>query len=389
MSENTGLRTSRYVEWSSLIADCNQVQGLTEIEKEKAKRAYGFLQTEFGDDFLLNAFKNYHPFTQYVLNSAPWTRKWAVWFAEALRELKTQPKYQDLLRRLIDGKKYGEAISVLQVAYKFSKAGFQVTIDPTVKISGHEKIPDLMLVDAETGEEVAVEVSVLGMSKSMLDAFGTMQAITDVMIRFFPALQYSGRAPKILAKKHLEQVVMQVKRTVDRAQKENRFIELIIDGVIELAVAPENDKQLLENWTQEHKLTAGGFEGPPYDADEIRRTKLKFGKEQRQLPHDRPTILVIQNDNLFLRMQDPQVLISDLEEAVYEYQQILAAIVQGSHLGSGQNLIVMKDQHLFIEKQTEFLHDEKYIILLNKFSDSKIRVSTSTISKIFIAFKNY
>ena len=195
-------KSEDYKNWSKLIQHCEVLEGLTDFEKEKAKRAFQFLMEELGENFLDDAFNNGHPICQYLMNLAPWTRKWITWFAEALKELKEQENYSSLLNRIKDKDKFGEGLSVLETAYKFSKVGLKITVDPSVDISGREKVPDLKLIDRNTEEILFVEVSVLGESRVAQDAFQTMQRITDSLWRFVPFMHYCGRVYKALSEPH-------------------------------------------------------------------------------------------------------------------------------------------------------------------------------------------
>jgi len=58
--------------------------------------------------------------------------------------LKKQENYPNLLNRLKDKEKFGEGLSALEIAYKFSKAGFKISVDPSIDVSGQKKIPPLM-----------------------------------------------------------------------------------------------------------------------------------------------------------------------------------------------------------------------------------------------------
>ena len=86
-----------YKSWSKLIEHCDTIDGLTEIEREQAKRALSHLRSELGEDFLATILENRHPFSQQVFNLAPWTRKWVREFADELRLAKSSPGYSSLL----------------------------------------------------------------------------------------------------------------------------------------------------------------------------------------------------------------------------------------------------------------------------------------------------
>ena len=82
-----------YEDWEKLIHHCQIIEDLSEFEKEKAKRAFQLLRQEFGEKFLHDAFENNHPICGNIRNLAPWTRKWIIWFADALKEVKSQENY--------------------------------------------------------------------------------------------------------------------------------------------------------------------------------------------------------------------------------------------------------------------------------------------------------
>ena len=128
-----------YKNWDKLIQHCEVIEGLTDFERERAKRAFQILRKELGENFLDYAFDKRHPIRQYLVNLAPWTRKWITWLAEALKELREQENYSSLLNRIKDENKFDEGLSVLKIAYKFSKAGFKIVVDSQVKISDEEK----------------------------------------------------------------------------------------------------------------------------------------------------------------------------------------------------------------------------------------------------------
>lgn len=152
-------------------------------------------------------------------------------------------------------------------------------------------------------------------------------------------------------------------------------------------MAPESDKQFLEKWASERGLKVGELSGPAFNVDEILRTKRKFEKEQKQLPHDHPNIVIIRNNNLFFHVHDVRKAISELEEEVYEYPHLLAVVVAGGYIGGGESVTAMKDQHVFIRKTRADLLVEQYIILFNQFCE--IKVSPTTITKMYNAFRSY
>lgn len=380
-------RTDDYKSWEKLILHCDALKELTDLEKERAKRAFSCLREELGEDFLTDAFNSRHPFCEYIINRAPWTRKWLTWFADGIKELKDKENYSSLLSRLRDTDKFREGLSVLEIGYKFSKAGFHLCIDPAVNVAGRTKVPDLKLTDKDSQEELFAEVSVLGQSKIDRDAFQTIQRIAETTWRSFPSLYHSGRIHKTLSKTHLNQVATRIEERVEKVKREGGFQELVIEDVIELGIAAKDDKEVLEKWAAERGLKVSEFCGPPYGVNEISRTKGRIRTEQKQLPRDHPTILVVNNHGLFLHARNVRKTISELEEEVYEYPHLLAVVVAGGYMGSGKDESTAINQHMFIKRCRSYYFIDQYIMLFNKFCKPKI--SASAITKIYDSFRSY
>lgn len=375
-----------YKNWDKLSQHCETIEELSGLEKEKAKWAFQFLRKELGDNFLCYAFASGHPIIRTISNLAPWTRKVITWFAESLEDLKHQDNYTGLLTRLKDSERFSEGLSVLNAAHKFSQAGFNISFDPTVNISGKEKIPDIKIIDKNTKEELFVEVSILGASQTSIAADRTMNCITWPLHTTFHRLHHCGRIHKVLSEKHLAEIVKLVMEKAEKAKSTSTFQEFTKEGVIEIGFAPESDKPILERWAIERGLKVGGFSGPPIDSNDISRTKGKIRTEQSQLPNTVPSILVLQAPDLFLFISDTSKLINELEEEVYKYPHILYVIIKGGHLGGGENCDTMKDQHVYTERTKFNMLVEKNILLLNRFCELKI--SDVTNSKIQQAIIN-
>src|SRR2546426_10756658 len=81
-----------------------------------------------------------------------------------------------LKRRLRDPEGFREALSVLMVASKVCRSGFNVHIDVRAEREGRVKLPDLKLQDPETNDELYVEVTIVGDSQTAREATSTFQA---------------------------------------------------------------------------------------------------------------------------------------------------------------------------------------------------------------------
>ncbi|KPK99609.1 MAG: hypothetical protein AMJ91_07225, partial [candidate division Zixibacteria bacterium SM23_73_3] len=238
-------KSADYWNWERLIKHCDTLEELTAFEKERAKRAFRRLRQELGKDFFENAFEGRNPICQYILNRAPWTRKWITWFADAIVELKDHENYSSLLARLKKPIKFYEGLSVLEIAFKFSRAGFRICIDPSVEVAGRPKQPDLKLCDKETQEQLFSEVSVLDQSKADREALRTLQTIAEPTWRSRPSLCYCGRIHKILSTSHLNWLTARIQESVEKLEERGGFEEVVVEKVIELGLATKDSRDVL------------------------------------------------------------------------------------------------------------------------------------------------
>ena len=137
-------------DWEKLRRHCEATEGFSDSERQSILKALKFLESELGTSFLRAALAKRHPIILRISNQAPWTFKWVVWFAEAIKESQAWEGSASLLQRLRGPKNFEEGLSVLEAAYRFSLAGFRVFIDPSVEVRGRKKMPDLILVVENT-----------------------------------------------------------------------------------------------------------------------------------------------------------------------------------------------------------------------------------------------
>jgi hypothetical protein len=374
-----------YQSWEKLAAHCDSIDELSDLEKEQAKRSFRFLRGELGEDFLARAYAEGHALAANIGNLAPWTRRWVAHFADSLRELQAAENYQRLLTLLKSKERAPEALLTTKFAAMLSKAGFGLTIDSPITVHDVRKVPDLRLIDLESGEELYVEISASRPSVVERDAHEIGWLITRPLMGL-PLLRYTARIYKSLSRPHLISLVRQTAELAHRVRQDGAFRELVIDGVLELGVAPEHDVVMLNRWGAPRGLQAGTIEGPPYNVDEVQRTEQKVKHEQRQLPLDRPNVLIIENLRLFLHSRDIEKVVSQLEETVYEYPHVLAVMISGSIPGRAKTDVKTSGQHLFVQRAAFGLVQEYYLLLFNRFCE--LKVSPSVISRLYGAFRS-
>lgn len=365
--------------WEKLSQRCDLLDELTFIEKEKAKRSFLFLRDEFGKDFLNKAFNEGHPICWYILNQAPWTRRWVAYLADMLSEVKNKNGYNDLLERIKDKDRFGEGFSVLENAYKFSKAGLDISFDPEIKVYNKIKKPDLKLIDKNNKEELFVEISNLNTSIQMKEVEETNMPISMCLMKYASYLSFCVHIYKVIYQNHLNDIVRELENKIKKSIEENIFQELIEENVIEIGIAPKTNEMLLKNWALHRGLTIGEIIGPPIEVDEIFRIRQKIANEQKQLPIDYSNILIIGNNQpQLITGFDYENIKEKLIETIYKHSKLLFIIIFNKYHSFGENNyeFSIKNDYIYVRKNIPNLFStEQYLVIINKYCREKEKVN--------------
>ena len=157
------LRPDEATNWDTVASHFYGIKDITEKQIELARNAFSFLKNEFGEKYL-KEMEPIHPMYFHIHNYVQASRLWFVELAADIKRLKEFPNYESLYRRLKNSKKFPEAFSVLEIAIKFCKAGFNIEFDPKVKVNGRSKEPDLRVLNSSNDKSFYCEVSVLNAS---------------------------------------------------------------------------------------------------------------------------------------------------------------------------------------------------------------------------------
>jgi len=375
------------VNWGYWKEQINQSEDLSELDRRKASTALDTIRRLFGEGFLEDAFANRHPITSYLLNSAPWTRKWLAWFGEALEEMECFPKATELFSALRSEKRYLVASEELWASYKLLRAGFRLEFYPEVEIGQRRKKPDIRITTQDGSEILFVEVTGQRQSQREREASETFDAISRALFSHIFEVEHVGRVLKPLSKHTLEEIGLKLENMIDRVKTEGGMRELVEEDTIEIAFAPKNQRELLTIWAKEHGIESGSFSGPAWNVDEIWRAKRKIESEQKQLPHNALNLIAIHTPSLFLTNKDIKRVISLLEESIYDYDHVVACVLYAHYISSPQsNEYLVLGNHVYMRKQgIAGLLSEEVIILLNRFARTKT-LSPATFTSLIRAF---
>jgi hypothetical protein len=195
----------------------------------------------------------------------------------------------------------------------------------------------LKIVNINTGEEIFVEVSALGFRKQqrqisnaerilhadLLDAMGVSN---DIIMR--------ASVYKELDEATLKDTMREIRQLAAKARTSGVLETWTVDGVIEIASASADLAETIYQWSVEREIPKGEIiGGAQIDLNDPKRLIYdKIGKEVRQLPKDRPGMIVVTTSQNFLFHTYPMAPIgAALSERVRRYSQLACVAVSYCH----------------------------------------------------------
>jgi len=354
---------TKFNEWSYHEKLVQESEHLSEADKERILAGFNQIRWILGEDFLKMVVETGHPLLQYFGNAAPWTRFWLADFGNMLSVLKDSPRFVKLQQRLVSNREFQSAISELEVAYRFKKAGF--SIEFYVKHNGREC--DLRVWKEDT--ELYIEVAIVGWSMEELKAFHTLDifsppSMTDREIRV------AGKIHKILSRPRILELKKQFDICIQEAKRKQDCVFLNQPGIVDLIICPNSKSEQVSEWLKKKGLSSD-IEGPSFDVDEVKRVIRMFREKNPQLPKDKPGLIVLFPSRLFAKgdLDSSRALAYRLEEEIYEHPNLVAgALVLPSLRGSAETGRYAGD--LFWSKKTKHqFFGENTLVIRNKYSD--------------------
>ena len=376
--------------WDKHIEYCDHIKEFSNFEKEKAKRAFEFLRGELGERFLKKVYVDRYPISTYFANKAAWTRRWVIWFSDSLRQFKgTARNYSTfLVKKLKQKDRCKEAISVLEIAIKYRKSGFEIHFEPSLLRLDSARKPDLKIINRDTQEEFYCEATELNPSNQEKRAYETQHYIQNALIPLYGhSMKFSVRIYKTISRRHLEEIKKELHIIIDRAKQERSFQEFVIDRTIEIGISPNEDIKMLKKWSRQKDIDFSALTGPPVYSESVERIKGRIRKKQKKLHKNHVNIIFIKLSDFTHIQDDVKNVIAELEETVYDYPHVLSLVIAGGNLCFRNKTTQMIDQHLFIAKKQFEVFEDRSISIFNKYCD--VKVSPMTVARLNKALVNY
>lgn len=318
--------------------------------------------------------------------------------ASALQVLNKEEGFKDLWKRIRSTEHISQAVeglSVLEVAYKFFRAGFKVIFEPSATVTkrsrGKQSIspkkPDLKLLNEETKEEVYVEVTALGISESHRLITNTYDRISALL---FPLLSHDyviyARIHKALSEQSLRDIEARIKLLIETARAKNEGCILEIPGVIELGIVPEKNTDCVHQWAAT-KGIGPGVTGALIPMLELPRTRKRVYRKVHQLPGNCPGIIVIHQYNPLFQIYSPEEIVSEIEREVQKHPQLLCKIISHRYLSPSEasDSMEKKGPHLALRMRIVDPLWENTTILFNDLY--KEAITNSTVEKLQDSFQ--
>jgi hypothetical protein len=396
-----------YVNWDKYYEQLDLIE-LTEPNRGRARKSISYLRKLLGEDFLRIARQQGTPILPwFFMNAAPRARLSLISFAEALDALEKADKFSGLVDRIKDAGRVGEALTVLDAAYKFRSTGFCVCFDPDVMVADKHgamkpKTPDLKLTDRDTGEVIFVEVSRLMTGAKQNQLSRTHDVIWHVV---HTAVYKDPRVWEDLLNPKYVLPYVRIKRGLDEGELRaaaGKVEEVILDVIttqeyredsfrdmLEIAVSPAHDHSRARGWAAAREMR-DWVECPPIPLNEINRAKGKIFDELHQLPDDKPGIVLVpaSSGNLLFFVYNIRAIVLELEKEVARHPKLFCAVVSHSFTDAGKadEFAVAFGQHVICSKKGEDLSTEQAVIIHN--GACAMPVAASTAAKIRRAFTN-
>ena len=334
---------------------------LTSKQKEKVIDGFNKIIKIFGENWFREAAVANHPLIWYFRNLAPWTRFWLLDFGKKLDELKSLPNFEKLKNKLKTPQLFDASLAELEVAAKLKRASINVELYP--KIDSGES--DFKAVTDDT--EIYIEVTTVGSSEEEMEAEKTYHELVAEPLVFNFNVESACKVHKILRQPQVRAAYRRkIKQVIGRVKNEQRCAE-ISEPVIDCIVCPKGKLNEVKQWMKEKGLTAT-YGGPPYHDDELKRIRGKIQKKVKQLPKDKPGVIVVFGNHLgWARGEEDYIQIAnELEEPVYKHSRLtLGVVTTTNHLGSEESFIE-KGNRVIVQKASYGILQENTIIIKNR-----------------------
>jgi hypothetical protein len=314
-----------------------------------------------GENWFKYCYENLHPFVYSFTNKAPWSLLWHADLGLKLLKLKSVKRFNSLLNRLKNPQEYISALGELEVATKILKTGYPFELYPK-----YERKEQDMKVLVE-GREIYFEITSMRSPEQSIRASKILEQLCGSA--FNSGVYPTCKIHKILSQPRIRELQVRIIQGIEKTLKTGECVEITEPGIIDYLIVPEGKEEEMRKW--QAKKNISGCEGPPFEFNEPKRIRKVIERENNQLPHNYPGIVVVYNNNIFERDSMFETLAYELEETVYDHRNLIATAIIWSELAPSEKktLLIQKlGNHIAIKKTKYRLLQDNILIILNRYS---------------------
>jgi hypothetical protein len=178
-----------------------------------------------------------------------------------------------------------------------------VRFDVPAQVGLKLKVPDIEIMDSETGASFYCEVSTLYSAQVHGEQSRLLKAVHTALTRNTIPVAFAGRLLRPIADEDVGGLINRIQWELMEIENDPSFREVDVGG-LQLALAPARLGDHVSAWAQEHGLESNLLCGALPAADQVERLRLKIKDEALQLPPGQPNLVVILAQDLLIDVAD-------------------------------------------------------------------------------------
>jgi hypothetical protein len=342
-------------------------------QKEQILKGLSKLREFFSDEWLKEEIKSgyyHHPLVSYMSNYAPWSQLKLVDFANRLDSISNVPRFEKLLESLKNPEQYGGAESESDSLYKLKTAGFNLELYPNIGV-GKRKADIKATIE---NNSYFFEITTLQPSLKEIAVSHTFNSLTfPYTFMDHDEIIVQCKIYKALAEPRIKELKNKIEQAITQVRQNKEFVYIGEPGIIDYLIVHKKMEEI---------------SGPGFLVDDVRRLEAKFWDEVKQLPKDRPSIIVIYA-NLIYFSEDAGSFYSglayEIEDTVFAHDNLVMGIIIGNEAGFRDGGTTIENpSYLFVKTYLNDLMSESTLIVKNRYSRFAILPTNENIVAAYI-----
>lgn len=363
-------------------------------DDEKAHIISGLskLREFFTDDWLRETTETgrlRHPLISYMSNYAPWCQSWLVDLADRLDCIRSVPRFDKLMERLKDPEQYGGAEPESHSICRLKASGFEVELYPRIGVGKREA--DLRATIGD--DNYFFEITSLQSSMKAIAASHTFDSLTfPYSFMHHDELTVQCKIHKALAEPRIKELKKKIERAMSQVRQNRSFAYIGELGIMDYLIVHNEVANELNALLNQFGMQKG-ISGPAFVVDDVRRLEAKFWDEVKQLPKDKPSVIVIYGNLTYFSGDAADfysALAYEIEDTVFAHNNLVMGVIIGREAGfRDRGTTIENPSYLFAKTYLNDLMSESTLVVKNRYSQFATLPTNEDVVAAFIgASKN-